>query len=134
MSPKRKLTNKQKQFIKFYLVDYNSKNAAIKAGYSEKSADAIGSQNYAKLKDEIEIELAKVNEKVGASAEEAVRMCRDIALIDSRDYTDKRISKGIELYGRTQAAFVEKRETVHKFEGLTDAELDAKIKGIMGET
>jgi len=134
MFPKRKLTPKQQLFIKNYVIDSNATKAAERAGYSKKTAYSIGQRLLKNVEVEIQREKDKVNTRVEASQEEAVRMCREIAVIDSRDYEDKRISKGIELYGRTQAAFVEKRETVHKFEGLTDAELDAKIKGIMGET
>lgn len=38
----RKLTNKQKLFVKEYLIDLNATQAAIRAGYSVSSADRIG--------------------------------------------------------------------------------------------
>jgi len=110
MSIKRKLTEKQKRFVKEYVIDYNATKSAQRAGYSEKTAYSIGNQllNNIEVQKALQKQIAKLNDKVEASAEEAIRMCRDIALIDSRDYVEKRISKGIELYGRTQAAFVEK--------------------------
>ena len=37
-----KLTDKQRMFVAEYLVDFNSKRAALKAGYSKKTAHAIG--------------------------------------------------------------------------------------------
>jgi len=44
-----KLTNKQKRFVDEYLIDLNATQAAIRAGYSEKTAKDIGCQNLAKL-------------------------------------------------------------------------------------
>lgn len=38
------LTDKQRRFASEYLIDYNSKQAAIRAGYSEKIAAATGCQ------------------------------------------------------------------------------------------
>ena len=39
-----KLTPKQARFVEEYLIDLNATQAAIRAGYSEKTADKIGSQ------------------------------------------------------------------------------------------
>ena len=46
---KPKLTDKQERFISEYLIDLNAKQAAIRAGYSKKTAKDIGCQNLAKL-------------------------------------------------------------------------------------
>lgn len=43
-----KLTPKQCKFVKEYLIDLNATQAAIRAGYSEKTARAIGSENLSK--------------------------------------------------------------------------------------
>lgn len=45
---KPKLTNRQKRFIDEYLVDLNATQAAIRAGYSAKTASAIGAENLRK--------------------------------------------------------------------------------------
>lgn len=42
------LTNKQKQFINEYLIDLNATQAAIRAGYSKKTAGVIGDENLKK--------------------------------------------------------------------------------------
>lgn len=42
------LTNKQARFVEEYLVDLNATQAAIRSGYSEKTAGAIGTENLAK--------------------------------------------------------------------------------------
>lgn len=42
------LTEKQKKFCDEYLFDFNATQAAIRAGYSEKTANRIGSENLSK--------------------------------------------------------------------------------------
>jgi len=44
-----KLTPKQQRFCDEYLIDLNATQAAIRAGYSKKSAKEIGTQNLTKL-------------------------------------------------------------------------------------
>jgi phage terminase small subunit len=44
-----KLTDKQEMFCKEYLIDLNATQAAIRAGYSERTANEQGCQNLAKL-------------------------------------------------------------------------------------
>jgi len=55
------LTNKQRIFVDEYLLDFNGTRAAIKAGYSKRSADVIASENLGKPNIEAVImaELAK---------------------------------------------------------------------------
>jgi len=43
-----KLTDKQALFVKEYLIDLNATQAAIRAGYSENTAQKIGSENLSK--------------------------------------------------------------------------------------
>ena len=43
-APQEKLTAKERAFVEEYLVDLNSTQAAIRAGYSAKSAAVIGHQ------------------------------------------------------------------------------------------
>ncbi len=44
-----KLTAKQKRFVEEYLIDLNATQAAVRAGYSVKTAREQGSQNLSKL-------------------------------------------------------------------------------------
>lgn len=44
-----KLTERQKRFCDEYLIDLNATQAAIRAGYSKKTANEIAAQNLAKL-------------------------------------------------------------------------------------
>lgn len=48
MEKKRKLTGKQAKFIDEYLVSLNATQAAIRAGYSKKTAFSIGPENLKK--------------------------------------------------------------------------------------
>ncbi len=43
------LTPKQQRFVEEYLIDLNATQAAIRAGYSEKTANEIGAENLANL-------------------------------------------------------------------------------------
>ncbi len=43
-SKKKKLTPKQARFVDEYLIDLNAKQAAIRAGYSPKTAEWTGPQ------------------------------------------------------------------------------------------
>ncbi len=45
----KKLSQRQEKFIDEYLVDLNATGAAVRAGYSEKTARVIGAQNLSKL-------------------------------------------------------------------------------------
>ena len=44
----QKLTDKQQRFVEEYLIDLNATQAAIRAGYSEKTAKEIGCENLSK--------------------------------------------------------------------------------------
>jgi len=50
------LTNKQEKFVNEYLKDYNATQAALRAGYSPKTAYAIGSENLKKDYIALEVE------------------------------------------------------------------------------
>lgn len=63
----RKLTPKQALFVREYLVDLNATQAAIRAGYSPKSADRIGLELLRKT--EVAEAIAKHQEKRAAKIE-----------------------------------------------------------------
>lgn len=48
MATKGKLTAKQQRFVEEYSIDFNATQAALRAGYSEKTCGAIGTENLAK--------------------------------------------------------------------------------------
>lgn len=67
-----KLTAKQRRFVQEYLIDLNATQAAIRAGYSKKSACAIGLENLGKpmIKQAIEEKLKQIDEEKTADAKE----------------------------------------------------------------
>lgn len=89
-----RLTDKQKRFVEEYLVDLNATQAAIRAGYSEKTAGQIGEQNLKKL--EIQAALSKAMEARSARTEITQDMVlRELAAIGFSDTTDfVRITQG----------------------------------------
>lgn len=71
---------KQKRFCDEYLVDCNATQAAIRAGYSEKTAYAIGEQNLKKLelKTYIEQQLERIHNENTADAKEVIEYLTDV--------------------------------------------------------
>lgn len=69
-----KLTAKQKRFVEEYLIDCNATQAAIRAGYSKKTAKQIGQENLTKpdLKKCIDEQLEKISLEKIADAKEVM--------------------------------------------------------------
>lgn len=70
-----KLTNKQKLFVREYLVDLNATQAAIRAGYAKKAAYSMGAENLRKpqIRDAIEKANQKRFQHVEITAENVLR-------------------------------------------------------------
>lgn len=69
------MTEKQKRFCDEYLIDLNAKQAAIRAGYSEKTAYSIGAENLKKpeLQEYIQKRLAEKEEALIAKQDEVLK-------------------------------------------------------------
>lgn len=78
------LTPKQNRFVAEYLVDLNATQAAIRAGYSPKTAEKIGSENLRKPEVAKAVEEAKARraERVEVSQDEVLRELLRIARTD----------------------------------------------------
>jgi phage terminase small subunit len=85
------LTDKQQRFCEEYLVDLNATQAAIRAGYSEDSAAAIGCENLIKPNIQAEIQRlqARVSKKLEISRERVLKEYARIAFADIRDMYDQ---------------------------------------------
>lgn len=83
-----KLTPKQQRFVQEYLVDYNATQAAIRAGYSKKTANVQGAQNLAKLSIQEEIQRLgqKTAQKLDISREWVLQRLATIAGADVTDF------------------------------------------------
>lgn len=69
------MTGKQRRFCDEYLIDQNGTQAAIRAGYSKKTARQIADQLLSKLdiRSYIDDQLEKMHDKTIADAEEVLR-------------------------------------------------------------
>jgi phage terminase small subunit len=81
------MTPKRDQFVKEYLVDLNATQAAIRAGYSEKTAKSIGQQLLTKL--DVQDEIAKAQsmreKRTEITQDKVLRELARIAFADPRN-------------------------------------------------
>lgn len=86
---KKKLTEKQKRFALEYLVDFNATQAAIRAGYSKRTAHAVGHENLTKSDiQKLVKELAdKATEKVEVEVNNILRELLVMGFFDPADFT-----------------------------------------------
>ena len=84
------MTKKQKRFVEEYLIDLNATQAAIRAGYSTKTAKDIGCENLAKpnIKNEIDKEMAQRSKRTGVSADRVVMELAKIAFVNAVEVID----------------------------------------------
>ena len=70
-----KMTEKQKRFCDEYLIDLNATQAAIRAGYSKKTARVIGNENLMKpyIKKYIDERMAEKEKELIADQDEVLR-------------------------------------------------------------
>ena len=83
-----KLTPKQIKFIDEYLIDLNATQAAIRAGYSKKTAQRIGSENLSKplIQEEIQKRRNKLQSKCEITQERVLRELAAIAFASGADF------------------------------------------------
>lgn len=85
-----KLTEKQRRFIEEYLIDLNATQAAIRAGYSVKTANEQGSQNLAKLsiQQAIAEKMAERSKRTGVNQDRIVLELAKLAFVKITDIVD----------------------------------------------
>ena len=81
------LTPKQQRFVEEYLIDLNATQAAIRAGYSEKTAKEIGSENLTKPNIAKAIQEAQ-NKRQEQTQIDAAYILRRLVEIDQMDVLD----------------------------------------------
>lgn len=81
------LTDKQEMFCREYLIDLNATQAAIRAGYSEKTARALGCENLTKpdIQTRISELKAQRNDRVEVDADYVLKRLFDIDQMDVMD-------------------------------------------------
>jgi phage terminase small subunit len=80
------MTNKQTRFVEEYLIDLNATQAAIRAGYSEKTAKSVGQENLTKpdIKTAIDASIAERSKRTQVTADRVVQELARIAFVDTR--------------------------------------------------
>ena len=80
------MTDKQKRFCDEYLVDYNATQAAVRAGYSAKTAYSIGNDNLKKpeLKNYIDQRIEELRSERTADAAEVMEYLTSVVRGESR--------------------------------------------------
>ena len=106
------LTTKQKLFCKEYLKDLNATQAAIRAGYSEKTAYAIGVENLKKplIAEYIAKHNKKRFDKLEISAEEVLSVIHKTMMDSMQDGDRNNTYRGAELLGKHLSLFSDKIE------------------------
>lgn len=106
------LTDKQKRFCDEYLIDLNATQAAIRAGYSKKTAEIIGFENLRKPKIQAYIasKQQSLQEKTEVTQEYVVNGLKKIAVRCTKEETfdPAGANRAFELLGRTLGIFVDK--------------------------
>ena len=106
---KKELTAKQRMFVKEYLIDLNATQAAIRAGYSEKTAAVIGCQNLMKVNvaEAIQREVAARAERTEVTQDwvvekikRTVERCEGSLGEDGEPFNPNALLKGTEQLGR----------------------------------
>jgi phage terminase small subunit len=153
----KKLTDKQQRFVDEYLIDLNATQAAIRAGYSEKTASKIGSENLLKpeiqkyISERIQIRTERTEvtqDYVLKTIVDTIERCRQHKPVMNKDGTrvmvetedgeyvpayqfdSSAVLKGTDQLGRHLKMFTDKVEHSGNVgnESLTDDELDEKIR------
>lgn len=89
---------RQKRFCDEYLIDCNAKQAAIRAGYSPKTAYSIGNENLNKpeLKAYIAEQLEKIHSAKIADAEEVLKYLTSVMRGEHTEQVLKLIGEGVQ--------------------------------------
>ncbi|MEG0730694.1 terminase small subunit [Cetobacterium sp.] len=116
-----KLTLKQKAFVDYYIERGNATEAAIKAGYSKKTARVIGQENLLKpaIKKHIEEHLKKIESERVATSEEVMKFLTSVMRGEVKDQLEFDTS----VQDRLKAA-----DMLAKRFGLYTKDVDSELK------
>lgn len=95
---KNGLTPKQMRFCEEYMIDMNGTQAAIRAGYSERTANEQASQLLAKLNIQAEIQrrTEAIHDSKVADAKEVMEYLTAVLRGEQRDQTLKSVGMGVQ--------------------------------------
>ncbi len=106
------LTEKQKRFVAEYLVDLNATQAAIRAGYSEKTAGSVGNENLKKpeIREALQKAIKDRESRTEITQDQVLGELRKVAFAKAADYTDATLKysnklRALELLGKHLGLF-----------------------------
>ena len=109
-----KLTDKQQAFVNEYLVDLNATQAAIRAGYSEKTASEMGYENLSKpqIADAIQKAMEKRSGRTEIDQDYVLGVIKDTIerCQGEANFNPNGVLKGAELLGKHLKLFTDKVE------------------------
>ena len=107
------MTPKQLRFCQEYVIDLNGSQAAIRAGYSEKTANRIANQNLSKPDIQENIQKAQIEraDRLEITSDEVINGLRAIAVHGT---TDSARVRAYELLGKHLGMFTERLEVADK--------------------
>lgn len=142
MSSVKKLTQKQQRFVDEYIISGNATQAAIKAGYSKKTARFVGAENLTKpnIKVELEKRNAEIKSQKTMDMQEVMERLAAIArgetveqqvtnkgtVVEIEPKTSDQI-RAMELIGKRYGAWTDKKEVTGGLEinvGVGDWDAD----------
>lgn len=128
--PNKKLTEKQKRFCEEYLIDLNATQAAIRAGYSSKTASRIAIEllNKTHVSKYLTELMRKRSESTKITSEQVVKELEKIAFSDA-EITGKEKMKALELLGKHLGMFQNQTSDENK----VLEKLDEVLGGIKSE-
>jgi len=128
------LTDKQEMFCREYLIDLNATQAAIRAGYSEKTARASGCENLTKpdIQSRISELKAQRNDRIEVDADYVLKRLFDIDQMDVLDILNddgglKMVHEWPKVW-RTTLSGLDILTTVTNFDETTTENILKKIK------
>ena len=129
----QKLTEKQKNFCREYLVDLNATQASVRSGYSKKTAGAIGRENLQKpaIQKQLQILMDKRAEKTEITAEQVLQDINEIktrTMETGKEFDPKSALKALELLGKHLVLFSDKIQ-----HGFDDATLNTILSALPAE-
>lgn len=129
-----KLTPKQKRFCDEYLVDLNATQAAIRAGYSKKTARQIGEQNLSKLviRSYIDARMAEKESSLIASQEDVLKTLSNILSGEEVGTVLRGVGKGAQVIDQAPPSNADKiraAEILGKYYKLFTDRQEVEVKG-----
>lgn len=105
-----KMTPRQRRFIDEYLIDLNATQAAIRAGYSQRTAYSIGEENLKKPEISQAIEAAQASRaaRVAVSQDEVLEGIRRNTRASEEVQDYRTALRGYELLGKHLGMFSDK--------------------------